>query len=105
MKENGSVTVTVPVRNTGKVPGKDVVQVYVHAPGKTLDKPERELRGFGKTPLLAPGEEYTQEIFIPENSLASFDERVSEWVTEPGRYTFIAARNASDRGLKKKVKI
>ena len=104
-KTEGGWNVSVTVRNTGKVSGKDVVQVYVHAPGKTLDKPERELRGFGKTPLLAPGEEYTQEIFIPENSLASFDEKVSEWVTESGRYTIIVARNASDKGLRKRVRI
>ena len=97
--------VSVRVRNTGKVPGKDVVQLYVHAPGRDMDKPERELRGFSKTPLLAPGEECTVEILVPASCLASFDEASSSWVTERGRYTFIAGKNASDRGLRKKVRV
>jgi beta-glucosidase len=52
--ENGW-NVKVRVTNTGKVAGKDVVQIYVKAPRKGLDKPERELKGFAKTPVLAPG--------------------------------------------------
>ena len=104
-KQDGGWKVSVCVRNTGKVPGKDVVQLYVHAPGRDMDKPERELRGFSKTPLLAPGEECTVEISVSESCLASFDEASSSWVTERGRYTFIAAKNASDRGLRKKVRV
>ena len=104
-KQDGGWKVSVRVRNTGKVPGKDVIQLYVHAPGRDMDKPERELRGFSKTPLLAPGEECTVEISVSAESLASFDEASSSWVTERGRYTFIAAKNAADRGLRKKVRI
>lgn len=97
--------VSVIVRNTGKVPGKDVVQLYVHAPGRDMDKPERELKGFAKTPLLGPGEECTVEIFVPASSLASFDEASSSWVTERGRYTFMVGKNASDRGFRKNVRV
>lgn len=101
----GGWTARVQVRNTGKVAGKDVVQLYVKAPGKDLDKPERELKGFAKTPLLAPGETCEVSIFIPGDSLASFDEKTHAWVTEKGRYTFIAARHAADRTLRRKVRI
>lgn len=97
--------VSVIVRNTGDQAGKDVVQLYVHAPGRDMDKPERELKGFAKTPLLAPGEECSVEIFVPASCLASFDEASSSWVTERGRYTFIVSKNASDRGLRRKVRV
>lgn len=58
--------------------GKDVVQVYVSAPGKDMDKPARELKGFAKTRKLAPGETQTVEIKIPYASLASFNEKDSQ---------------------------
>lgn len=62
--------------------GKDVVQVYVSAPGKDMDKPARELKGFAKTRKLAPGETQTVEIKIPYVSLASFNEKDSQWQVE-----------------------
>ncbi len=56
---NGKLTVSVTVTNSGKTKGREVVQLYVGAPAKKLDKPESELRGFAKTKLLAPGESQT----------------------------------------------
>jgi beta-glucosidase len=98
-------TVTVEVKNTGKVAGKDVVELYVSAPGRDMDKPARELKAFAKTPLLQPGESCTVEMSIPRENLASWSEDASRWVVENGRYTFTAARNASDRGIRKKVRV
>ena len=102
--ENGW-TVKIKVTNIGKVAGKDVVQLYVRAPRKGLDKPERELKGFAKTPLLAPGETCEVEIFISRESLASYDESTQSWVIQKGRYTFIAAKNSLDKSKRKKVTI
>lgn len=102
--ENGW-NVKVRVTNTGKVAGKDVVQIYVKAPRKGLDKPERELKGFAKTPVLAPGESCEVEIFISRESLASYDESAGSWVTAKGRYTFIAAKNSLDNSRRKRVRI
>lgn len=87
-------TVSVDVRNKGKVAGKDVVQIYVKAPHRKLDKPVRELKAFAKTPLLAPGEKCTVNIEISRESLASFDEAESCWLLEKGRYKIIAASDA-----------
>ena len=101
----GGWKVTVDVTNTGKAAGKDVVQIYVKAPRKGLDKPERELKGFAKTPLLAPGESYTAEIYISKESLASFDEEAGKWRTEKGRYIFTAAQNSLDNSRKRRVHI
>lgn len=97
--------VQVTVTNTGKVNGKDVVQLYVKAPKGELDKPEKELKGFAKTKELASGESCTVKIHIAESSLASYNEKTSSWETDPGKYVFMASKDASDCQLKKAVKV
>ena len=97
--------VTVTVTNTGKVSGKDVVQLYVRAPKGKLDKPARELKGFAKTPEIAPGESCEVKIHVPAGSLASYDEQTGSWVIEPGKYVFMASKDASDCSLKKSVSV
>lgn len=93
---NGDITVKVSVKNAGKTAGKEVVEVYVSAPGKDMDKPARELKGFAKTRKLAPGEAQTVEITIPYESLASFNEKDSRWQVEGGEYKVMVADNAAD---------
>lgn len=93
---NGDLTVTVNVKNTGKIAGKEVVQVYVSAPGKDMDKPARELKGFAKTQKLNAGESETVNITIPYASLASFNETGSCWQVESGIYKIMVAKNAAD---------
>ncbi len=92
----GNVTVTVRVTNTGKTAGKEVVLVYVSAPGRDMDKPERELRGFQKTRCLQPGEAEDVTVTIPYESLASFNEAESQWQVEEGDYKVMVAKHAAD---------
>ena len=103
--EESGWKVTVEVKNTGSAAGKDVVQLYVHAPGRSMDKPSRELKAFAKTPLLQPGESCTVEMMLPRNSLASWDEASGDWAVENGRYRLIAAHNASDKGIRKNIRV
>lgn len=93
---DGDITVKVSVKNAGKTAGMEVVEVYVSAPGKDMDKPARELKGFAKTRKLAPGEAQTVEITIPYESLASFNEKDSRWQVEGGEYKVMVADNAAD---------
>lgn len=93
---HGNINVSVEVKNAGKVAGKDVVQVYVAAPGKDMDKPARELKGFAKTKKLNPGESETIEMSIPYESLASFSEEESCWKVESGDYVVMVATDAAD---------
>ena len=93
---NGNIKVAVEVKNTGKMAGKEVVQVYVSAPGKDMDKPERELKAFAKTGSLQPGESQMVTIDIPYRDLASFNETDSQWQVEEGEYKILAAKNAAD---------
>ena len=92
------VTVSVTVRNTGRVSGKEVVQLYVAAPQGKLEKPAHELKAFAKTRELKPGEQQTLTLSVPVRLLASFDEEASQWLTEAGYYTF--AIGASSRDIK-----
>ena len=101
----GGWNVTVSVQNTGKVAGKDVVQIYVKAPKGELDKPERELKAFAKTPVLAAGETAKVTMFVSKESLASFNEASNAWEIDNGTYTFVAAQDAMDDSIKVKVKV
>jgi beta-glucosidase len=87
-----SVTVT----NQGKVAGKEVVEVYVHAPEGGLEKPERELKAFAKTKLLAPGESQTVTVKVDNYSIASFNEAKSAWEAPAGNYQVLFGANVSD---------
>ena len=96
-KVNGdNVAVTITVKNTGNVSGKEVVQVYVTAPDGQLQKPSQELKAFAKTRELQPGESQTLTMDIPVRMLASFDEQGSQWLTEAGDYTFRIGSSSRD---------
>lgn len=95
LAEKGSVTVTAKVTNTGRITGSEVVQVYVSAPGKTIDVPLKQLAGFQKVELKA-GETKAAEITIGYESVAHWDEKWSAWVVEQGEYTVIVGNSARD---------
>jgi beta-glucosidase len=94
--KNGVVTVSVTVKNTGSVAGKEVAQVYVTAPKGSLEKPAQELKAFAKTRELKPGEQQVLTMQIPVRMLASFDEAGSQWLTDGGQYTFSIGASSRD---------
>ena len=87
-KGKDAVEVSITVKNTGSVSGKEVAQVYVKAPKGNLEKPAQELKAFAKSRELQPGESEVLTMTIPVRMLASFDEANSQWLTEAGTYTF-----------------
>ncbi len=91
-----TVTATIRVKNTGSVAGKEAVQLYVSAPAGTLDKPVKELKAYGKTARLAPGESQMLTLSFPTSELASFDESKSAWVVDEGTYTFLFGASSRD---------
>ena len=77
-----SITVT----NTGRVEGKESVQLYVTAPAGRLEKPALELKAFAKTKQLKPGESQVLTMKVSHYDLASFDESLQSWVSAKGKY-------------------
>lgn len=94
-KENEKLIVRATVLNTGKVCGREVVQIYCQQPQGKLGKPERILCGFKKTKELQPGESETIKIEIPVKYLASYDDSgatgfIYSYVLEEGTYSLFA---------------
>ncbi len=95
-KSGEQIEVSITVKNTGKVAGKEAVQVYVAAPKGNLEKPAKELKAFGKTRELQPGESQTLRMILQRRDLASFDEEQSAWIVDAGTYQFLIAASATD---------
>ncbi len=93
---NGEISVSIDVKNTGAVAGREVVQVYASAPKGKLEKPEEELVAFGKTAMLEPGASATLSFTIDASDLASFDEAISGWIAEAGDYTLKVGASSTD---------
>ena len=97
VKLNGDkVSVSINVKNSGSMSGKEVAQVYIAAPAGKLEKPAKELKAFAKTRELKPGESQTLNMTIAVRDLASFDEAGSQWLAEAGTYNVMIGANVAD---------
>jgi beta-glucosidase len=94
------MTVTVSVKNSGKVAGKEVVQLYLSAPMVEIEKPDQELKGFAKTKLLQTGESQQLSFELDPRSLASFHSGISSWLADAGDYEVRVAASSKDIRLK-----
>jgi len=97
MKKDGKVTITVPVKNTGKVAGAEIVQVYV----QSLDNPEapiKALQGFAKLQL-APGQSGKARITLDGEAFSFYDEAVDGLSVYPGRYRILYGSSSRDEDL------
>ena len=93
--QGSAVTCRMQVKNTGRRPGREVLQLYLEAPQGKLDRPPQELAAFGKTKLLAPGEAETVELRFDLRDAAAYDSDRSAWVLEAGDYV-VRVGNCSD---------
>ena len=90
------IKVSIDITNNGTVEGKEVVQLYVTAPGASMDKPAKELKAFAKTSSLKPGKKETVTLVVKTDDLRSFDETSKKWQLEPGTYKVMVASNSRD---------
>ncbi len=90
----GTVTVTVNVRNTGKVAGSEVVQMYVHQLVTSVAEPTRELKGF-KRVWLAPGAAQQVRFTLRRKDFAIWNQFMRH-VVEPGTVHVMVGPNSVD---------
>ena len=93
---DGVVNLSVKVTNTGRVAGKEAVQVYIESPDGGLTKLVKELRAYGKTALLQPGESEVLEFRLAGYDLSGFNPASSSWQTLQGDYKADFAASSQD---------
>ena len=94
--EDGIISLSVKVTNTGNVAGKEVVQIYIEAPQNGSNGLQKELKTYGKTALLEPGQSEVLEFTLSEYDLAGFKIDANAWITAKGDYKADFAASAQD---------
>jgi beta-glucosidase len=94
-KDVEGLSVSVAVTNTGKVTGKETVQVYVHDHRSSLARPPKELKGFAKVEL-QPGETKTVTILLDFRSFAYYHPAYKKWICEDGDYDILIGASSAD---------
>jgi beta-glucosidase len=98
---NGA-TATFTIKNTGKVAGAEIAQLYVKQEKAALPRPEKELKGFEKI-TLQPGEEKQVSIALTNDAFKYFDDNKHAWVLEPGTFDVLVGSSSRDIKLNGKV--
>jgi len=92
---DGTLTIEVPVTNTGKVEGMETIQLYIADEKSSLPRPLKELKGFKKVNIL-PGETATVKFTITPDDLKFFDDKAHTWVAEPGKFRAHIGSSSTD---------
>ncbi|MBR3658478.1 MAG: glycoside hydrolase family 3 C-terminal domain-containing protein, partial [Bacteroidaceae bacterium] len=98
IKAGGTVDITVPVTNTGKLDGDEVVQIYI----KSLDNPAapiKSLKGFKRVNIPA-GQTAQVKITLEPKAFEYYDEKIDELSAMPGRYQILYGPSSLDKDLK-----
>jgi beta-glucosidase len=96
---SNKLTVAVTVTNTGKVAGREIVQLYLTAPATQLPKPVQELKSFAKTKLLNPGEKTVLQFTLTAAELASYNSDATAWIADAGTYRVRIGASSEDLRL------
>ncbi len=104
-KVPGGITVTASVTNNGHQAGREVVQLYVAPQSTASAQPEKTLRAFAKTKLLAPSEKTEITLTLPWRELATYREKDAAWVIEAGEYAILLGNSSRNVRLAAVVKV
>ncbi|QQS35406.1 MAG: glycoside hydrolase family 3 C-terminal domain-containing protein [Ignavibacteriales bacterium] len=101
LQKNDKLSVSFKLKNTGKAKGEEVVQLYIKDMLCSVDRPEKELKGFDKISL-NPSEEKIVELTIDKNALSFFDVKTKSWIAEQGEFEVMIGSSSRDIKLKEK---
>jgi beta-glucosidase len=104
IKDTDGATVTLKVKNTGRVAGKEVVQLYVHEQRTKVARPEKELKAFAKL-ALQPGEEKTVSFRLEPRDFAYYDLSTRDWSVNPGRFDLLVGGSSRDLALRQTIDV
>jgi beta-glucosidase len=96
---DGTLEFTLEVENTGALPGKETVQVYVHDIESSLVRPLKELKTFQKVEL-QPGEKRSLRFALTAKDLAFYSPSSGGWLTEPGEFEILVGSSSRDIRLR-----
>lgn len=102
--QDAQITVSCMLKNTGERAGQEVVQLYVSAPGNTVKRPMKELKGYEKVEL-ASGEEKEVVFHLEAEDLAYYDEEVQKMCVESGEYELLLGSSVEDIRCSTKISI
>nr|WP_315166305.1 glycoside hydrolase family 3 C-terminal domain-containing protein [uncultured Flavobacterium sp.] len=103
-KDSDDITISVKVKNTGKIAGKEVVQLYVHEQETEIARPENELKHFEKVSLL-PGEEKTVSFKLTSRDFAYYNAKSHDWVIKSGKFDVLVGSSSRNLPLKQTIDI
>ncbi|MDD6143665.1 MAG: glycoside hydrolase family 3 C-terminal domain-containing protein [bacterium] len=104
IRDTDTLNVTVDVTNTGKLPGKEVMQLYVGDCESSVFRPVRELKGFEKV-ALQPGETKTVSFTLGKRAFAYWNAALHDWHVESGAFTIEIGRSSRDIALSKTINV
>ena len=95
LTQNGEFKISIPITNTGKIKGKEVVQLYIGEENPSVPRPRKELKGFNKIEL-APGETTNITFKITPDMLSFYDDAQQTWRNEPGKFKAYIGSSSTD---------
>lgn len=104
IKDTETLSVRLKVRNTGNVAGKEIVQLYVKDTVSTVNRPEKELKGFVKV-MLQPGEEKSVTFHLDKRSFAYYNTELKDWHVETGKFAILIGKSSRDIVLQDSVHV
>lgn len=102
--EPETLAVSLKLKNSGNLAGKETVQLYIHPESPTAFRPEKELKGFVKVEL-APGEEKQVQFELDRRAFASYSTGLGDWHVESGDYQVLAGASSRDIRCRARVRV
>lgn len=104
IKDVDGLLVTMKVKNTGEIKGKEVVQLYVKDQESTLQRPEKELKKFLKVEL-NPGETKAVSFELNARDFSYFDGHRKLWIAESGAFDILVGASSRDIRLEETIEL